>query len=437
MKRKSFLEWLEEEYKVKTVEGEEPSKIAEYQSGYADYVGQYIEDLQEKDNEEREAALKVQKEANEQANKELKKALIRHGEAIQQLMEAAKNSPKAHVELNKKFDDAIEKAKKIKSNAAAGEFPLFKITRAEIATLKATVVDGSVANNTDALRIQEIGQLAFRLLTLYDFFPKFPVGINQNGTVRYTDWDDATKVRNAAQVAEGGTFPASTAAWEEFSEVLRKTGDSIKVSEESIIDRARFVAELDSFLGTNVDLVVDQGLYNGDGTGINLKGVSTSAPAFVPVASGIADANIFDLIRKVRTSISKGKRSKYAPNFAFMNADDIDEMLLKKDGENNYVRPDFFQMTDGTNVFIVSGVLIIETNVVTENTMLVGDSRYARIYEQEGGLEIIMGMSADDFEKDLRTLKARRRLLMLVRDVDADAFSKVTSISAALVTLAS
>lgn len=273
-------------------------------------------------------------------------------------------------------------------------------------------------------------------MVLYDFFQKFPVGENSNGTVRYTDWNDATKVRAAAAVAEGAVFPESTAQWEEYSETLKKTGDSIKVTEESIIDRARFVAELDRFLDTNVSLVIDQGLYDGDGVGQNLLGVYTTAPTYTPPASGITDANIFDLLRKTRSFISQGKRSKYMPNVAMMNVQDIDRMLLKKDANNNYVRPDFFQISsEATNMYIVSGILIIETNTVTPNTMLVGDSRFAAIYE-ESGFDILMGMDSDDFSRDLRTLKARKRLLMLVRTIDRDAWAKITDISAALVLLA-
>lgn len=440
MKRKSFKNWLNDEYSksVEQLESAGSAEMAKANAEYMDYVAEWLDAANKSEDKDVKAigeAVTDLQQATQKANLEMQKAIKQQGLALQKLMDR-QASGSASKEVDAKIDAIKNKIESIHQKGD-GIQSVGVVSKAELNAFaqKATVTTASITNNTDAFRVQEIGQLAFRALTLYDLFPKVPVGENSNGVVRYTDWDDATKVRAAAMIAEEGTFPESTAAWQEYSETLRKVGDTIKISYESTRDRARFVAELNQFLGTNVDLVIDQQLYDGDGTGQNLNGVYTRADTYTPVASGITDANIFDLIRKVRTDITKGKRSKYMANVCMMNADDIDDMLLKKDADNNYVRPDFFQLGDGTNVYIVSGVLIIETNTVTANTMLVGDSRYARIYE-EGGYEILMGYNSDDFSKDLMTLKARKRLLMLVREVDKDAWRKVTSISAALTTLA-
>ena len=49
---------------------------------------------------------------------------------------------------------------------------------------------------------------------MYDVFAKIPVsGSNNNGVITYTDWDEATTVRAADMIAEGGTFPESTATF--------------------------------------------------------------------------------------------------------------------------------------------------------------------------------------------------------------------------------
>ena len=299
--------------------------------------------------------------------------------------------------------------------------------------LKADTNRASVANNAQATELSTIGQLAHRRLSMYDAFNKIPVSeSNNNGTIRYYDWDEDTIARAAATVAEGAAFPESTAKWKTVTIDLKKIGDTLPVTEEFFEDDAMFAAELNQFLTTNVDLTVDDQIANGDGTGNNLTGLVASVGAYTPVASGITDASIYDLVPKVCENITVTGGSKYTPNVAFMNKADINLMKLKKDANNNYVMPPFVSR-DGA---VVDGVTVVEANVITANTMVIGDSRFARIYEKTG-IELSQGMVNAQFTSDEMTLKARKRLLFLIREADAGGWKKVTSISAALTTLAS
>ena len=299
--------------------------------------------------------------------------------------------------------------------------------------LKADTNRASIANNAQATELTDIGQLAHRRLSMYDMFNKIPVSeSNNNGTIRYYDWDEDTIVRAAAMVAEGGTFQDSTAKFKTVTLDLKKIGDTLPVTEEFFEDEAMFAAELNQFLTTNVDLIIDNQLANGDGTGNNLKGLVASVGAYTPVASGITDASTYDLIPKVCETITTVGGSKYQPNVAFMNKADINNMKLKKDDNNNYVMPPFVSR-DGA---VVDGITVIEANVITANTMVIGDSRFARVYEKTG-IELSQGMVNAQFTSDEMTLKARKRLLFLIREADAGGWAKVTSISAALTTLAS
>jgi hypothetical protein len=431
-----FKEWQAKDAEKRSLVDKAEQETAEVLRNYADYMAEHVSSKSHKENEELAEAVKDFKKAQKSASDAQTEILKKQGEALAKL-QAGNPAQSVNKSIVDKFDKGFDKLQEAIKEKRGGEIGILKLNNAELAVLKATVTTASVTNNTDAFRISEIERFAHKQLTFYDLFPKFQVGVNANGNVKYSDWDEATTVLASAGLSEGDPFPESTATWQEYTAGIKKIGVSIQVSEESLVDRKRFTDELNWFLSTDVDLEVDTQLYDGDGSAKKLTGVFTSAIAYVPVASGIVDANIFDLIRKVRTNISKGKRSKFMGNMCAMNADDIDQMLLKKDANNNYVRPDFFQMRlgDGTNVYVVSGVLIIESNAVTTNTMLVGDSRFAQIYE-EGGYEILMGMPNNNFNDDLRTLKARKRLLLLVKESNRQAFRKVTDIDAALVTLA-
>lgn len=295
--------------------------------------------------------------------------------------------------------------------------------------IKANVTRASIANNTEAVRLDTIGQLGVKRRALYDYFSKFPVSTgNHNGTIAYIDWDEATIVRAADIVAEGAQFPESTAAFAEYTIKLQKIGDTLPVSDEFGEDEMLAAAELDNFLRVNVNQIVDEKIAVGPGGANDIEGLFTASPTYTAVASGIADANIKDLVRKMRTDIVKTRGSKYEPNFVAANSDVIDQYILKKDANNNYM----FDMQTGT----IAGLDIVEDNNLADNTLVVGDGRFGRIYEMQG-VTLTEGLVNDQFRGDLKTIKARTRLLFLIREVDKTGFLKSTNLSGDLSTLAS
>ena len=295
--------------------------------------------------------------------------------------------------------------------------------------IKALTNRASVTGNTNAYVLPDIGQLGVKARALYDALPKFqlPMNGNDNGVLKYHDWDEATTVRAAEVVAEGGTFDESTAKFQEYTLPLRKIGDTLPVTEEFGEDVALAAAELEAFLDVNVQTKIDSQIIVGDNTGQELKGLLVSVPTYTPVEEGIPSANIKDLARRMRTAIVKPRGSKYNPDVIIANSDTIDKYVLAKDKNDNYL----FLESDGR----IAGLTIVEDNNMPDNQLVVGDRRFARIYEK-GGVVISEGLVNAQFTSDTKTLKARKRLAMLIRNVDATGFLKCTDIETALETLA-
>ena len=339
--------------------------------------------------------------------------------SIEAQLKELKDINTSKVNQSKTMKDEIKDNKETIKEIAKG-------SNAEL-VVKAETLRASIATNPHDLLLDGIGQLARKKRSLYDIFRKIPVGKgNHNGTISYVDWDE-TSVKAAAAVAEGDAFPESTAKFKGYTLALRKIGDTLPVSEEFFEDEEMAAGELSLFLDTNVEDKIDSQIVIGDNTGENLKGLISSVPAYTPVASGIADANIYDLINKVVESITSTGGAKYSPDFVAMNIADINKLKLKKDTTNNYV----FDFNDPR----IGSLNIVEDNNVAANTLYVGDSRFARIYEM-GGVVLSKGTVGTQFTEDMMTLKARKRLAFLIREADKTGFKKVTSISAALVTLA-
>jgi len=291
--------------------------------------------------------------------------------------------------------------------------------------LKAVTNRASVTNSTSSMTIDGVGQLGVKRRSLYNILTKRPVSDGDNqGKVRYTDWDEATTVRAAASVAEGVVFPESTAKFREYTTDLIKIGDTLPVTEEFFEDEVTLSNELEMFLDTNVNSVIDDQIINGGGAG-DITGLLASTPAYVPVASGISDANIYDLVKKVSTDITFNRGSKYAPDMVVANANVLDKLWLHKDANDNYVFRDIQR---------IGSIELVEDNNMPDNQLVVGDKRYARLYEKPG-VVITRGMVDKQFTEDMLTLKARKRLLFLIRVADRTGFRKVTDVDAALTVL--
>lgn len=342
-------------------------------------------------------------------------------ETLKQIQESASAQTAKSESVEKQLADNKELLKAIASGTSAKEV-----------VIKALTNRASVQLTQQAYDLPDIGQLATRKLSMYDVFPKLNLsGSNDNGTIRYYDWDEDTIVRAAASVAEGALFPESTAKFKRYSLPIQKIGDTLPVTEEFFEDENMFAAELGMFLEVNVNLAIDTQLADGDGTSNTLVGLKASVPAYTAPEAGIQDASIYDLIVKVREAITATGGSKYSPDVVFMNITDINKMKLKKDDLNNYIMPPF--ATVGGQV--VDGITVIESNNITANSLVLGDRRYARIYER-GGLVLSKGLVGTQFTEDEMTLKARKRLAFLIRNADKGGWRKVTDIDAALVTLA-
>lgn len=292
--------------------------------------------------------------------------------------------------------------------------------------LKAVTARASINTNPNQMLIPGIGQLIRIARSLYDIFRKvnLPIG-SHNGTIKYLDWDETTTAKAAAAIAEAGTFPESTAAFKGYSVELKKVGDTLPVNEEFFEDEANAAAELEMFLENNVNSKIDNGIVNADGTGDNITGLLASINSYtLPSSGSVVDPNIYDLITTVKAAITKPAGNKYKPDFAAMNLDTINRLLLKKDANNNY------QFPPNHPIF----GMIVEDNSIADNVLVVGDKRYATIYEM-GGVTLSRGIVNTQFVKDQLTLKARQRLLFLIKNSDKSGFRKVLDIDAALLAL--
>jgi len=324
--------------------------------------------------------------------------------------------------------EAIETSLREKAEDLANFKNLDKQSHGLVLNLKATVPRSNITSDTMAFRVPGVGQVQRRKIYLEELFTAGRVSPNNHGVIRYTDQQTLTD--NAASITEGNASPGSNITWIEASIPIQKVGNSIKVTREMMDDVDFVNSEINNYLLRNVALEVDAQLLSGNSTPPNLVGLVQSATAFAAgsYAGTIQDASIYDLIA-IQSAIIQTATS-FMPTGVLMNQADAVRMKLKKDGDNNYVIPSFVVPTQNGDI-VVDGMRVVVNSGITANTMYVGDFTRGTVYSSDD-LQLEIGYDADDFSKDLVTIKARRRLALLIRSVDTGAFNYVSNITTAL-----
>lgn len=292
-------------------------------------------------------------------------------------------------------------------------------------TFKANVLRSSITDSTIAQREPGVGQLPTLQPQLLNLFSQGTVGPNSNGVIRYID--QATVTRAAAPVAEAASKPEAAVTWVEKLTRIEVISEWLPVTRQALDDLDFMASEIDQLLRLDLSLAIDQQLYSGTGTSPQLRGVYTAAPAFTPTAGVTTEPNIYDLIAAVATDIVNDRDALYAPNVVLINPVDFLRLKIRKASNGHYVVPSFVT-PDGRTI---DGMQVIPTARVAANTLLVGDFRYGRVY-MDGDITVEIGWQNDQFVKNMVTMLAEVKIGLLIRDVNANAFRKVTDITTVL-----
>lgn len=243
---------------------------------------------------------------------------------------------------------------------------------------------------------------------------------------------------NAAYVGEGASNPNSDSASAAATLAdYAKIQSVLSVNTEVYEDIPDFASGLISQMRIAIDKFVDDEALTGDGlapAGVqHIKGLYTVyATAFDPTdfASTVFMPNEANLLSAVATKIAIAGKGRYAANVAFIHPMDLFKLLNKKDtsGQPVVLKDSFGNPT-------IAGIRVVPTAKVTENTMLVMDSRIAE-WRTKRSMTLKMGqILTDDVIKDKQSAVLMARYQLLIRTADKVGIMKVTDISAALDTM--
>lgn len=230
------------------------------------------------------------------------------------------------------------------------------------------------------------------------------------------------KEGSAGQTAEGSAKNQIDFDIVVASQSLKKTTAYIKVSTEMLDDISWIQSEIQNELNRELLKAVESQAYSGDNTGQNLNGVRTQATAFAAgtLAGTVDNANEVDVINAALTQIKKAEHDLNRPAI-LMNPDDVYKLKSLKVSSTDKRYVDMVYIAGDR--MSISNVPIIESTLVTSGEYLVGDFSKALLV-QKGGIRIEVGLDSDDFTKNLRTILAEWRGLVIVKNNDRTALVK-------------
>lgn len=229
-----------------------------------------------------------------------------------------------------------------------------------------------------------------------------------------------------ASVAEGAQKPYMRFAdLDIVTESLSKIAALTKLSDEMIADFG-FVADwINNQLIYELSVVEEKQLISGDGTGSNVRGILNRSG--IQTVTSAKKANWFD---DLYSAISKvAQATPLTADGIIMNTADYEVLRLAKDGNGQYIAGGPFQGQYGVGSILVDppvwGYRTVVTNNIPKGTALVGAFRQGSTILRKGGLRVdSSNTNADDFEKNLVTLRAEERIGLMVPLPSA--FVKVT-----------
>lgn len=246
---------------------------------------------------------------------------------------------------------------------------------------------------------------AFRPLTIEGLFPTLPISTN---AFEYVQEKDSKFQNGAAFVAEGAQKPFGSTEFETKTGTIKTIAHLARVSKQLMADAPALVAYINQRLVYGIDLVVEDQLITGNGSGQNLSGILNTgnytaheaAKADLPAK----DATLFDLILFAK---SKVERAFFRPNVILMNPLDWSKMLMMKNGSGDYYLGHPASVAPKT----LWGLPVWTTQAMTAGKFLVGDfTQAATLWNRQGMTVEMFEQDSDNVQKNLVTIRAERRL---------------------------
>lgn len=300
------------------------------------------------------------------------------------------------------FDPGARKSIRLKMDRAFTGEEYATITSGS-STVGATTSSGT--SLVEAHRVPGIVTPAERKLVIRDLFSVFQTS---SGSVEYAKEESFTN--NAAPVTEGETKPTSDLTFNLHTAKVITLAHLFKASLQILSDAPALGAYIAQRAMRGLKVTEESQLLNGNGTGQNLHGLVPQASVY---SGGASSDTPIDTIRR---AILQVRQSEHEANGIVVHPDSLADWELQKDSEGRYI---LGNPVNG-NQPKLWGLPVVASTAIDSGDFLVGAfGSAAAIADRWEAVVELSTENADDFSKNLATVRCEERLAMLVYQPNA------------------
>jgi HK97 family phage major capsid protein len=243
-------------------------------------------------------------------------------------------------------------------------------------------------------------------IVLRDLLTVMPI---TTGSVDYPK--QTTRTNAAAPAAEGSAKAYSNYGWTRATANVKTIAHLAKLTRQAMDDAPRLQAEVDTEMRYGLNLQEDAQILLGDNTGENLYGLMPQATAYA-LPTGAVMPTPATSIDKLRMAMLQTIIALYPPDGIVLNPIDWANIELTKDSAGGYI----FANPQGLAGATLWGKPVAQTQSMTVNNFLVGAFKMAAtLYDRLAPEVLISSENADDFEKNLLTMRCEERVALAVK----------------------
>lgn len=214
----------------------------------------------------------------------------------------------------------------------------------------------------------------------------------------------------AAPVAENTTKPYSDITFEEVLSGVKTIAHLMKVAKQTLDDLPQLRSIINGRLLNGLKRVEDTQMLFGSGVGNNLHGIYTQATAFANPSTKTTPSNSLDVMRLAMLQVTLAELS--ATGHVMHDIDWTDIELIKDANTKGYL----FSNPFGTLEARLWGLPVAQTNQagMLDNFLTGSFADAAQIFDREDANVVVSTENADDFEKNMVSIRAEERLALAV-----------------------
>lgn len=311
-------------------------------------------------------------------------------------------------EAKKGFADSVKEVLVHLKEKGNGSIKSYLAEKGRTGEIDLKIDDMTQANSfesTAVVQAQHVPGIKFDPDTTFRVRDLIAPGTTNSNSIEYVQeeaFTDSTDV-----TSEGQEYKQSDFDLKLKTATVRKITAYIIVSEEMLEDVEGLNSYISLRLPSKMKLKENYQLLYGDGTGINLSGLTKNATAYV---DELADTKVSEIDILV-SALKQVRTSEYDPTFALIHPTEALKIKLKKDDNGQYIQPWIFMGNKDINL---DGVRIIVSSAITAGDFLVGDGGAAQVFDRRQMTLEMTNTNEDNFIKGMVTVRISERITVAV-----------------------